>query len=563
MDNTKTNAKNGLKWIYAHCKFIIPSLTFLVIVGALSALCSVAFALVSKRVVDAATDASLRHLFFGRTMELVGMIAIELVLWVAYSTMSVRVSGRLEIGLKERLFKSILGKDYRSASAYHSGELMTRIRSDVNVVTSAVMNIIPNFVMLVTRVVSAAIALFAIDSTFAMILVVVSPMLLVVSRLYSKKMKMFHKKCQEAEGRTHSFMLESIQNLLVIKAFGSEDDSVARSHELQNENLKLKVKRNFISIMANISVMILFTGGYYAALAWGAYRLGADNPITVGTFTAMLQLVGQVQTPFKGMGSLIVHYHNAIASAERIAEIENLPCDEYIGTVDNPDAVYDDMEEICFEHITFAYDDDEIFKDASLRLKKGEFAVIGGVSGIGKSTLVRMLLGLLRPQEGEVYIKGASASVPISAATRALFGYVPQGNMILSGTIRDNVRFAEQEADDEEIWNALAVAQMKDMVEALPDALDTVLGEKGLGLSEGQIQRLAVARALLRKSPILLLDEATSALDEQTEKNLLCALRALRTKTCIIISHKRAAADVCDILIRIENRKIYSEEAGG
>ena len=254
-------------------------------------------------------------------------------------------------------------------------------------------------------------------------------------------------------------------------------------------------------------------------------------------------------------------YYSLIASGERLKEICNLPNEEKLNT--NPidvEETYKNLKSINFENISFKYDRDIILNNTSLTVNKGDFVAVTGISGIGKSTLLKLLLGVFKVNEGKISLNLNSGSIPADKQTRKLFSYVPQGNMLLSGTIRDNLTFINSDVTEEEIEEAIRISCAKQFIEELPLGIETVIGEKGLGLSEGQVQRLAIARSILSKSPVLLLDEATSALDENTEKEFLTNLREMKNVTCIIVSHKKAALDICNKCIQIIDSKIISEE---
>jgi ATP-binding cassette subfamily B protein len=512
-------------------------------------LCSVFFATMSQNVIDIAVSHD-KSKFVLAAFKLAGVIVIEIVLKVLISRMNVSFGGRLDMHFREHTFGTVLKKKWSSVHEYHSGDIVNRIRNDSSVITSGVMNIIPNGVMLITRVVGAFFVLFRIDSQFSLILLVTAPFILVFARLYSKKMKQFHKAVQQSEGKVTSYMLEAVQNIIVTKAFGNEDSSVSEAAQIQSETLRLRIKRNTWSIAANVSMVLLFTGSYAFAILWGAYKLSLGI-LSFGSFTAMVQLVNQVQTPFRSMSSLFVSYQNAIASAERILEIESLEDDPVLDKPIDVDEIYDGMSGIVFDNVTFTYGGEDILKSASCRIEKGEFVALSGISGSGKSTMIRLLLSLVEPTEGMVFLDGKE-KIPMAAYLRPMFGYVPQGNMLISGSIAKNIAFYS-DADDETIRRAAQTAKIDSVIDALPEGMNQTLGEKGSGLSEGQIQRVAIARALARSAPILLLDEATSALDEQTEIELLDALKKEKNKTVIIITHRKRVFDYCDKIITLQD----------
>lgn len=553
--DTVKNDKRTIKWIYEQSKSVMASLFLLTITGILLSFCGVSFALVSKNVIDIA-GGNVSGSVIRSSLNLAILIVVQLGLQVLVSNLNMRVNGRLTVSVRRNLFQEVLSKNYADVAKYHSGELINRINSDVNVVTSAVVGIIPNSLAFITRIVLSFWALFMLDRVFAIICLTIGPIVITVAQIYRKKMKEIHKKCQESDGKTRSFMQECLQNLLVIKSFDNENMIVKHSTDLQNENYKYMIKRNHISIIANILFYISITIGYYFALAWGAYKL-SKGFITFGTLTAMLQLVGQVQTPFRNLSSVFPQYYSMIASGERIIEILDLPNEQAQNEADlDCKAVYQDMEEIVIENVFFSYNSCNVFKDTELSIKKGEIVAISGKSGIGKSTFLKLLLGIISPTSGDIYIKLTNGDkIALDKKTRGIFAYVPQGNLIISGTIRDNIAFSGKVTNDEYIIKCAETAQIWDYINTLPNKLDTVLGEKGLGLSEGQIQRIAIARAIYSDAPIILLDEATSGLDEKTEIEVLRAMKKLEGKTCIIVSHRRASLKICHKVVSIYKGK--------
>lgn len=546
----------ALNWIIKNSKLIFAKLAVIILLSVALALFGVVLAWVSREVIDVATG-QMQGSFAEKGIKLLIVIAVQLILQSISSNITTRATGRLSMHLKKTVFTMLMKKDWQSVSTYHSGDLLNRINGDVNVITGAVINIIPSFLSLVTRLAAGFTMLFALDPVFAGIILVLGPIVIVFVRIYSKKMKTLHKKCQESDGKISSFMQESMQNLLMIKSFSGENYMSEKSDELQEAGYKLKIKRNTISIFANIGLYLCFSAGFYIALVWGAYRL-ALGEISYGTMTMFLQLINQVQTPFLSLSGLLPQYYSAIASAERIIELENLPNEHYGSEAVEAEKLYKSLKSIKVNNISFAYDCENVLENACCEIKKGEFAAIAGTSGVGKSTLLKLLLGIITPSEGEIVLETNEKTITADKSTRKIFSYVPQGNMILSGTIRDNIRFAKSEASDDEIIRCARLAEIWDFIEELPDGLDTVLGERGVGLSEGQVQRIAIARALLYDSPILLLDESTSALDEATEAAVLTNLKSIKSKTCIIISHKKAALEICDKIIAIKDGKIVN-----
>ncbi len=544
----KKEAVKPLGWIASQTRFLYFPLFILILVNISASVCSVYFALLSKDVVNAAVEGT--GIILG-ALKLAALILVEIVLRVLNSRLTVAFGGRLEMNLRRTAFDAVLRKKWSGIQKYHSGEVVNRVKNDSSVIASGVMQILPSGAMLVTRVVGAVIVLIDIDWQFALILCTCAPVILCLGRLYSKKMKLFHKAVQQSEGRSISFMGEAVQNITVIKAFGSENGTVGEMEDIQNETLRLRLKRNAWSLIANVSLLLMFTGSYAFAVIWGAFKLTMG--MNFGSFTAMLQLVNQVQSPFRSIGTLFVNYQNMLASAERIMEMIDSVEEELAS--DESEGLYDKMNALVFENVSFSYDGEKVLDEASCRIEKGEFVALAGISGGGKSTSFRLLLGLCEPESGKVYFD-CGEKIDVGISTRKMFGYVPQGNMLLSGSVEKNIDFYGNISKDD-IKTAAKDANIYDVIKSLPESFETILGEKGAGLSEGQIQRVAVARALARKTPILLLDEATSALDEETEMKLLTSLKEKSDKTVIIITHRKKVFDFCDKIITLENGKFY------
>ncbi len=538
-------------WIVKNGKKSFPFIVMLTVISITLSLVQIRFATASKSVMDIATGAADGTLTVAFCV-LVILLLVRLVLQIAVNYLNVHASSRLEISLKRNLFNSLIGKDYLTVTKYHSGELLNRINSDVSVIVSGIIAIVPSAALFLTSIIGAFCVLYNIDNTLALIILCIGPVVGIGARLYSAKYKVMHKLCQEYDGKTKSFMLEILQNLLVVKSFNCEENMLDKSEVLQRNSYRLRVKRVSVSVIAHIGMFLIFNAGYYFAMGYAAYRLSMGQ-LTYGDVTAILALVSQIQSPFKSISSLIPQAFAVSASIERLLELENLKSEPDITEPLSPD-VYEDMQQIVYDNVTFSYNADSGVSGINMQINKGECVVIAGESGAGKSTAIKLLLGIMTPESGRIYIKGARQETDVGKNTRPLFAYVPQGNLILSGTLRENIAFSHDNASEEDIIHAAKVAQIWDFIETLDNGLDTELGEKGLGLSEGQTQRIAIARAILHNAPILLLDEATSALDSQTESKLLEAIREMTDKTCIIVSHKQAAFDICDSVIYIEKK---------
>lgn len=562
--------KQGLKWIIKNSKKEIPWIIILSISNVILALISTVLALVSKMAIDSAWKASVatnssdfahyKNLIILNCILIFVIITLRLILRIFAQSRSVKVQASLEMKMRASLFSSIMAKDYDRINKYHSGDLMNRMTSDIKIVTDGIVSIIPDALYFITQFVGAFVVLVIFDWKFTMLFIVAGVVMSSIAIFFRKRLKHLHKEVQETDGKVRSFFQEAIESMLVVKTFSIEDKLGRKGDKLQQTNYDIKMKRRNITIFANSGFSFIFNAGYLFALGWCAMKVSVGM-MTYGTLTAVLQLINQLQTPFVSITKMFPQYYSVIASAERIMEIEDISNE--IKSDDKIDVAktYEKIQCIKFSNLKFNYGRETVIEQGNATMNKGDFVIIKGISGIGKSTLMKMLLGVFKPQEGSIDIcLNDGEKIQASPDTRALFSYVPQGNYLFSGTIRENIMLINSNATEQEVDKVLKLCQIDDFIRTLPKGLDTVIGEKGLGISEGQAQRLAIARALLSNAPIILLDEATSALDKSTEENVLRNIKNLTDKTCVIITHKMAALEVCNREFIIENKILSDAE---
>ena len=548
--------EDARKWIWKSAAKERGLLVLSVLGSAVDSVCAVSLSLCAKYVIDAAERGDMAALVRAGAAA-AAVILLHLALHMLNKDLQVRIAGRFEMRLKNTAFGTLLEKAYSVVSDHHSGELMTRLTADVTVVSDNFATLLPSVAAMLARLVCAFAVITALDYRFACVLAAAGLVLFLCTRLFRGKIKKMHRAVQESDGRLRSFLQEALENLLAVQVFGAYDRTNAEAQDRGEENYEAKLKRNRWSILANTGFSAVFSGGFLFALLWSGVRL-CTGSITFGTLTALLQLVNQVQMPVSNLSGIMPKYYAMLASAERLMELSSLPDDTALNPPCEKQALWDSFTGLHLRDVSFSYGRNPVLQDVQLSLPRGEFAVLSGISGIGKSTLFKLLLGVLKPDTGKVEIETAAGALSADKTTRALFSYVPQGNLLFSGTVRENLCFVKADATEEEIDRAVRVSCADEFLRELPEGLDTRLGEGGRGLSEGQMQRLAVARAVLTDAPVLLLDEATSALDAQTERRLLQNLKALPGKTCLLISHKTAAFDVCDRVLELREGRVLS-----
>ena len=462
--------------------------------------------------------------------------------WVR-NLLGIKAQNRMQQRMLDRLLKS----QWHGKEAYHSGDVLNRLEQDVNQVVTFLTETIPSSLSVFAMFVGAFCYLFAMDHILALVIVGILPIFLLASRTYVGQMRQLTRKVRDSDSKVQSVLQETIQNRMLIKTLESDNMMVSKLGETQSELRQHVVRRTLFSVFSSVVLNFGFALGYLVAFLWAAIRL-ADHTLTFGGMTAFLQLVNRIQNPARNLTKLAPAFVAVFTAAERLMELEENPLEQQ-GEPEYIDAPCG----LKLDNVTFAYSDKErnIVKDLSFDFKPGSCTAVLGETGAGKTTLIRMLLALVSPTKGSVNIYNSSTSRELTPLMRCNFVYVPQGNTLMSGTIRENLKLGNIAATDEEMIAALHKS-CADFVMELPHGLDTVCSESGGGLSEGQAQRIGIARALLRDRSIMLFDEATSALDPETERQLLSNILASRDKTIIFITHRLAVVDYSDQTLRLE-----------
>ena len=545
------------KWMYTYAKKYKFQIVFYICLGIMTTLMGLASSVGSKYLIDAVT---------GQDTGNIALIAIFIVSMGLFSIginavttmISARINIKVNNEIQAEVYDKILVADWISMKEFHSGDLLNRLNGDVNTVASSILSWIPSLITRGVQFLGILAIILYYDPTMAVIALASAPIMVIVSKALMKKMRDYNKRMREVSSEVMSFNEESFQNIQSVKAFDLVEFFSNRLRNVQQNYKDVYLDYNKFSVYTSsfMSVVGMFVA--YACFGWGVYRLWTGH-ITFGTMTLFVQLSSQLSSSFKSLVSLVPSAISATTSAGRIMEFfkiknETKLDDEKVRLIQNNTQGKGLSVEL--EDVNFSYNSTKtVFKNANIVANPGEIVALVGPSGEGKTTMVRLLLGLINAKSGSAVIKDINGiSCKISSATRRFFAYVPQGNTIFSGTIADNMRMVKPDASDDEIIDALKTACAYDFVKKLPQGINSKVGERGGGFSEGQAQRISIARALLRKSPILLLDEATSALDVFTERQVLRnIMNSGYARTCIVTTHRPSVLTMCDRVYRINS----------
>ena len=546
----KYTARIILKWLWGAWK----GNQLQAILNALIGLGMVTISLIQvwamQRAIDVAAGARGGNIFVAT-----GIIAFFILCEFALSISSVWVKNILGVKaqnkMQQRMLDRILRSEWHGKEKRHSGDIINRLESDVNTVVNFLTETMPNTLSVLAMFFGAFFYLFSMDKFLAIAIVIMLPLFLGFSRIYIGQMRRLTRLVRDSDSKVQSVLQETVQNRMLIKTLESDDAMVDKLEDTQSELRQNVIKRTRFRLYTNFIINFGFAFGYLFAFLWAALRM-LDHTLTFGGMTAFLQLVNRIQGPARNLTALIPSFVSVFTAAERLMELEENPLEEQGEPIE-----IDAPCGIKLTDVSYAYDDaDEyVINHLNYDFYPGSCTAILGETGAGKTTLIRLILALLHPTRGKVEIYNANKKNELSPRLRCNFVYVPQGNTLLSGTIRDNLRLGNLNATDEDMYDALHEA-CADFVKDLPDGLETQCSESGGGLSEGQAQRITIARALLRNRNIMLFDEATSALDPETEKQLLKNILANHDKTVIFITHRPAVVDYCDQTLKIERVRV-------
>lgn len=547
-------------WIYHKCKTFIPFIILIIAISSTLSLASVGKAMVSKLLIDSAITQD-----SGQTLKwlviLFSILLLQIILSASQTIFNTYCSEKIKNNLQKSLYSHIINSKWQEFNKFHSVELLTIITNDINTIINMLCNIIPQIFALIFMLVSSFIALLSLSKTMALVAISIFPFLIILSKIYGKKLRKFYIQIQQKEVEYNRFIQESFNNILILKSFCLEKNRIKTLKHIQTDRLNLSIKRSYFSCVSNGLLSLSSILGYFSVFTWCSFNLPISGSSIFGSLTAMIQLFDSIQMPIYGLSSSFPQLVSALAATDRLINVENMSL-EAINTVN----IHESSSEIAstspininFNNVSFSYDNNKkILDNVSMNISSGETIAIVGPSGEGKTTFIRLLLSLLEVDSGSITINNS----PLNSNHRNLISYVPQGDTLFSGSILDNLKVASPYIDEKAINDALAKSCSMDFVDSLPQKVNTIIGENGTGISQGQAQRLSIARAFLRKAPILILDEATSSLDSQTEVNVLNAVKNLEyNPICIIITHRPSALSICDKVYKLYDKKLYLQE---
>ncbi|HCA55946.1 MAG TPA: ABC transporter ATP-binding protein [Ruminococcaceae bacterium] len=557
---------NTLKWLFSVAGRKKGYILLLILVQILHGASGVLYALLLRNIVDSAVEKN-TDIFVLNVSLVILLVIAQLSMRAVIRFLNELSRASLENTLKERMMKHLLNKNFAAVDAVHSGEWLNRLTNDTVVVANGYAEILPGVAGMTVKMISAVIMIILLQPWFAWIMLPGGVVMVILTYAFRKVLKRLHKNVQEKDGSLRIFLQETLGNMMMIRSFAAEQQTEKEMIVKTKEHKAARMRKNRFSNFCNIGFGTAIQGMYLFGICWCGWGI-LMGTITLGTLTAVTQLISQIQSPFANITGYLPKFYAMTASAERLMEIESFDEEttEPPLASDEVAAFYrDDLQEIGLKNVRFTYypPSDKVtaltkdgmpvvLNDINLIIRKGEYVAFTGHSGCGKSTVIKLLMSIYRPDAGECFIRTANGTKALTSRYHRLFAYVPQGNKLMTGTVREAVAFADKTKmqDDEKITQALKIACADTFVSELENGIDTLLGERGTGLSEGQTQRIAVARAIFSDSPVLILDEATSSLDAVTEKKLLENLRKMTDKTVIIVTHRPAALTICDRVLK-------------
>lgn len=550
----RDNQWKYVRWLVQYVKPYTGRITLMMGIGLVSTVASLIMVRVSKDIID---NATLGNGFVRLVVVYIALMFGMQALDVFSSLMSAVLNEKFSFGIRKQIYEKIINSHWMDVKKYHTGDLMTRLTSDAGNIADGMINTIPTIILLILELILVFFTLFSYSPFLAILALTVAPVAAITCWWFGKKLRKLQQKVQESESSYRSFLQESMANLLIVKSFANEEYSTEKLTNLRENRFFWVYKKTKLGVTSSTVMGMAFQIGYIAAFAYGAYQI-ANGSITYGVMSVFLSLVNRVQSPVIQLAQQVPRVVMILTSAGRVMELQDIPVEEKLDKQIKAENIG-----VKVEDLTFGYIPEEIvLENTNMQINPGEFVAIIGESGIGKTTLIRLMMSFMSNYGGNItYFNADRESVKANASARNFISYVPQGNTLFSGTIRENIHMGNLNATEEEMIEALKMASAYDFVMELPNGIDTVIGERGHGISEGQAQRIAIARAFVRKAPFLILDEATSSLDEATELSVLEGLKRLQPKpTCLIITHRKSILRYCDRELKIDAKKVVEVE---
>ncbi|MCQ2507652.1 MAG: ABC transporter ATP-binding protein/permease [Dorea sp.] len=545
------------KWILSYSARYKGAVIFYTLLGLISTSLGLVSSVISKNMINIITGREIDKLPLLIVL-MVGSVVFNLTIGNIINRVSTKLSIRVNQDIEADIFDKIIDAEWLELTKYSNGDVLNRFNSDVSTISSNAISWVPSVLNILYSFVATFALIWYYDKGMAVLAFGSAPLMLVMSKYMLKKQRDFARRMREMSSDMMTFEAETFYNFDTIKSFGITDLYSKKFRYWQQKYKKVALDYNWFSIWTGIILKIMASIVEYAAFGYCLFRLW-QGKIRYGEMTLFLQQRSNLESAFNSIISLIPSFLNASVSAHRIIELCELPREKHIAESTELDAFAADGFEVKMEHLTFSYvEGTSVITESAFEANPGEIVALVGPSGEGKTTMIRLILGLVHPEKGKVFLRASNGrELEMNADTRHLFSYVPQGNTILQGTIAENMRMVKEDASDEEIIEALKIACAWDFVSKMPDTFHTRVGERGRGFSEGQAQRISIARAVLRNSPILLLDEATSALDVTTERQVLRNIIKQRpNKVCIVTTHRPSVLNMCQRVYRVMDTRV-------
>ncbi len=544
------------KWLFRYISRYWPQIFLYVVIGVVGTVMGLGSTVASKYLIDSVISHDTDTIFKSAAVA-VSFGLLQILVTTFTSRIATVIGTKISNEIRLNVYENIIYSNWEDISRYHSGDLLNRIEGDVSALSGSIVSFIPSFFTRITQFVGCLAVVLYYDPVMALFAFLSAPFLVVTSRISAKMTRKYNKESREMNGKILSFYSESIQNIQTIKAFGITKRYVEQLKNYLFMYRKMRLDHGKFSLVMTTCLSVIGLVVSYLCYGWGVWRLW-QGAITYGTMTLFLQISGKLTNSFSSIVSLLPTSISIATAAGRIMEITDLPVEGYQDD-EKAESIYASAQaaglSLRCDNLTCSYKNSDVavVKDISFHVNPGETIALVGPSGEGKTTILRLILGLLKPEKGSMTLSTVDGKeITISESTRRFCSYVPQENNVFSGTVADNLRIVRPDATEDELITVLKAADAWDFITRLPSGINTEISEKGINFSEGQIQRISIARALLKNAPVLVMDEATSALDSKTERTVLAnIMQSYPNRTCVITTHRPSMLQYCDRVYEI------------